>query len=97
LHVYIASFNTAPSTELCIRSLLRYAGLPLQLTVGDSSTRDGSRAMLERFERKGLLRLEVAPQGRAHADWLDGWVITCPDRYALFVDSDMEFLQYGAV
>jgi hypothetical protein len=51
--------------------------------------------MLRDFERQGLLKLQVAPGGRKHADWLDMWLAECATPWALFVDSDIEFLDSG--
>lgn len=94
VHSFTASLNTAPDTELCIRTM-RCTAPGLELTVGDCGSTDGSVEMLRRFERSGWLSLEVAPGGREHAAWLDHWVATSPARYALFVDSDVEFLRPG--
>ncbi len=93
--VYVATLNTKAATELCIRTIRRYAGHPFELVVGDSGSTDGSLDRLRRFERSGWLRLEVAAEGRRHAEWLDHWLGSCPNRYAVFVDSDMEFLRGG--
>lgn len=93
--VYIPSLNTAAATELCIRSLRRFAGRPFTLHVGDCGSTDGTLALLRQWESSGRLRLEVAPGGRFHADWLDHWLATCTDTYAVFVDSDIEFLRPG--
>lgn len=91
--VYVASFNTAEATELCIRSARRYAGRTFSLHVGDCGSTDGSLAVLRRFETRGWLTIEVAASGRFHADWLDHWLAECTDKYAVFVDSDIEFLR----
>jgi hypothetical protein len=88
---YIANLNTARVTELCIRSMRHLAGMPFQLVVGDCGSTDGSLPMLERFQQRGWLELQVAPRGRGHADWLAGWMRSCTTRYALFSDSDVEF------
>ena len=93
--VHVASFNTAPVTELCIRSMRHYAGHPFELVVGDAGSTDGSVAMLRGFATRGWLELEEAPGGRRHAEWLDRWVERCPTRYAVFCDSDVEFLGAG--
>jgi glycosyltransferase involved in cell wall biosynthesis len=95
VRVHVASINTAAVTELCIRSMRRLAGAPFELVVGDCGSTDGSIEMLERFAADGWLELEVAPGGRRHAAWLDQWFAACPTRYALFVDSDVEFLRAG--
>jgi hypothetical protein len=93
--VHVASCNTAAVTELCIRSMRHYAGHPFALVVGDSGSTDGSLPMLHRFAERGWLRLEEAPGGRKHAEWLDRWVERCSTRFALFCDSDVEFLGDG--
>ena len=95
VRMYVASLNTAAATELTLRTIRKYAGYPFDLFVGDSGSKDRSLKMLRRFERAGWLELEVAPRLRRHAEWLDQWVATCPTRYAVFVDSDMEFLRPG--
>jgi glycosyltransferase involved in cell wall biosynthesis len=93
--VHVASYNTAAATELCVRSARHYAGHPFELVVGDGGSTDGSVAKLTDFARRGWLRLEEAPEGRKHAEWLDHWVQTCATRYAVFCDSDVEFLGLG--
>lgn len=91
--VHVASLNTARVTELCIRSMRHYAGRAFDLVVGDAGSTDGSLAMLRGFEARGWLELEVAEGGRKHAEWLDLWIARCPTRYAVFSDSDVEYLQ----
>ena len=93
--VHVASLNTARVTELCIRSMRHYAGHAFQLVVGDAGSSDGSIEMLRGFESRGWLELEVAEGGRKHAEWLDLWLARCPTRYAVFSDSDVEYLQAG--
>ena len=88
---YIANLNTARATELCIRSMREFSGDDFALVVGDCGSTDGSLRMLERFASYGWLELQIAPNGRTHADWLDRWLQNCPTRYALFSDSDVEF------
>jgi len=88
---YIANLNTARVTELCIRSMRQFSGDSFSLVVGDCGSTDGSLRMLERFANEGWLELQIAPNGRTHADWLDRWLQQCPTRYALFSDSDVEF------
>jgi glycosyltransferase involved in cell wall biosynthesis len=95
VRVHFASFNTAAVTELCVRTMHRQAGLPFELVVGDCGSTDGSLELLRRFERDGWLTLEVAPGGRPHAAWLDDWFARCDRRYAVFCDSDVEFLRSG--
>ena len=68
-----------------------FAGMDFDLVVGDCGSTDGSIAMLERFQARGWLELRIAPNGRAHSEWLDRWLRECPTRYALFSDSDVEF------
>ena len=95
VQIHVASINTRAATELCIRTVHQFAGHPFRLTVGDCGSIDGSIEMLQDFQRQSLLTLEVAPGGRRHADWLDGWLAGCQSRWALFIDSDMEFLAEG--
>jgi glycosyltransferase involved in cell wall biosynthesis len=95
VRVHFASINTAAVTELCIRTMRELAGYPFELVVGDCGSTDGSIEMLQDFERRGWLQLEIAPDGRRHPDWLDGWLETCPTRYAVFCDSDIQFRQSG--
>jgi hypothetical protein len=95
VHVYVASYNTAASTELCIRSMHGLAGLPFSLTVGDSASTDGSLEMLGQMEHDGWLTVESTTERRGHADWLDSWMQSCNERFAVFVDSDVEFTQAG--
>jgi hypothetical protein len=89
--VYIASFNTAQNTELCIRSLHRFADHPFSLTVGDSGSFDGSAELLLALQRAGWLQLELSPRKRTHAEWLDEWLSRCETRWAALIDSDIEF------
>lgn len=91
VHLYVASFNTAASTELCIRSIHRYVARPFALTVGDSGSSDGSLEMLRDFEQRGWLTLDLAPGGRKHAAWLDHWIKTTEADRVVFIDSDVEF------
>lgn len=91
--VHVANFNTKRVTELCIRSMRHYAGRPFDLVVGDAGSTDGSQALLQGFADRGWLDLEVAPGGRKHAEWLDQWLASCPTRFCVFSDSDVEYLQ----
>ncbi len=93
--VHVASINTRFATELCIRTMRQFAGHPFRLFVGDCGSTDGSIDMLRSFEARGWLDLEVAPNGRMHAEWLDKWLRECSTRYAVFVDSDIEFFEPG--
>jgi hypothetical protein len=93
--VYVASFQTCAATELCVRSIHEYAGLPLALTVGDSGSTDGSLEMLQGLRSRGWLELEVAVGGRQHADWIDDWLSRSAADFAVFVDSDVEFRRHG--
>jgi glycosyltransferase involved in cell wall biosynthesis len=95
VRVYFASINTAAVTELCVRTMRHFAGYPFDLVVGDCGSTDGSLDMLERFRRRDWLQLEIAPDGRRHPEWLDGWFATCPTRYAVFCDSDVQFRGEG--
>lgn len=89
--VHVATLNTAHVTELCIRSMRRHAGRPFDLIVGDAGSTDGSIPMLRAWEALGWLTLEQAIEGRNHADWIDGWLESCPSRFAVFSDSDVEY------
>ncbi len=89
--VHVATLNTAHVTELCIRSMRRHAGRSFDLVVGDAGSTDGSVPMLRAWEALGWLTLEQAIEGRNHADWIDGWLATCPSRFAVFSDSDVEY------
>jgi hypothetical protein len=93
--VHVASLDTKHVTELCIRSMRHYAGRSFDLVVGDAGSTDGSLTMLRRFEERGWLTLEVAAGGRKHAEWLDLWLSRCPTRFAVFSDSDVEYLRGG--
>jgi glycosyltransferase involved in cell wall biosynthesis len=95
VRVYFASINTAAVTELCVRTMRQFADYPFELVVGDCGSTDGSLEMLRSFERRHWLQLEVAPDGRRHPDWLDGWFATCPTRYVVFCDSDIQFRRAG--
>ena len=95
VRVCVASFNTSPATELCIRSMRHFAGHPFELTVGDAGSTDGSLEMLRTFEARGWLTLEVAHDGRRHGDWLTEWHRRAAGEYLVFVDSDVEFLRHG--
>ena len=89
--VHVATLNTAHATELCVRTIRRYAGMPFELVVGDGGSSDDSVPMLRAWESLGWLRLEEAPDGRSHAEWIDHWIATCTSRYAVFSDSDVEY------
>lgn len=95
VQVYVASLNTKAATELCLRSMRHYAGHDFDLMVGDGGSTDGSLDLLRGFESRGWLTLDVAPGGRKHWEWIDQWIVECPARFAVFVDSDVEFLQPG--
>ena len=89
--VCVASLNTAEVTELCIRSLRKFAGAPMNLQIGDCGSTDGSLEMLRGFETEGWLSLEVAEGGRQHGEWLDQWLTSCTTRFLVFSDSDVEY------
>ncbi len=93
--VHVATLNTAHVTELCIRSMRQTAGHPFDLVVGDAGSTDGSVATLRAWEALGWLKLEEAAGGRTHADWIDGWVASCPTRFVVFSDSDVEYRESG--
>lgn len=93
--VHVATLNTAHVTELCIRSMRQFAGRSFDLVVGDAGSTDGSLPMLRAWESLGWLRLTEVSGGRSHADWIDGWIATCPTRYAVFSDSDVEYREDG--
>jgi glycosyltransferase involved in cell wall biosynthesis len=93
--VHVASLDTREVTELCIRSLREHAGMALDLVVGDCGSTDGSLEMLERMRDGGWLRLEVAPEGRRHPEWLDRWLAACSTRFLVFSDSDVEYREPG--
>ncbi len=95
VRIHVASANTNPVTELCIRTIHRHAGYPFELVVGDGASQDGSLEMLRRLDAQGWLRLEEASGWRQHSDWLDDWLARCTRRYAVFVDSDVAFLRDG--
>jgi hypothetical protein len=92
---YVASLNTRRATELCIRSMREFAGVDFELVIGDCGSTDGSLRMLQQLEQRDWLTLQVAPHGRRHHEWLQGWLDTCPTRYALFSDSDVEYRVHG--
>ena len=95
VRVHVASANTRPVTELCVRSMRRFAGRDFDLVVGDGGSLDGSIRMLRRLERAGFLELEVSSWWQQHTEWLDGWLATCEARYCVFSDSDVEFRAHG--
>jgi glycosyltransferase involved in cell wall biosynthesis len=90
--VCIASVNTAWNTELCLRSLqVREAGHSFRVVVGDCGSTDRTLPMLVRMARRGVVDdIELAPRGRTHATWIDHWLSTCPTRYMVLLDSDVE-------
>ena len=90
---HVASYNTRELTELCLRSMRQYAGIPFRVTVGDSASSDGSVEMLEEFERREWIDIQRAR--RSHSEWLDFWLATCTEDLAVFIDSDVEFLRFG--
>ena len=95
VRVYSATINTATCIELCVRTARRTAGMDFDLVVGDGGSTDGSLETLRRFEDRGWLTLEIAPEGRRHSQWLNRWLADCPAQFAVFVDSDMRFRREG--
>lgn len=95
IRVHVASINTRHATELCVRSAREFAGCPFELVVGDGGSSDCSLNMLRQLEGRGWLQLEVARDGRGHAEWLEHWLDACEHQYAVFVDSDVEFVGKG--
>jgi glycosyltransferase involved in cell wall biosynthesis len=90
--IYIASINTAPATELCIRSISRYTERnSYLLSVGDCGSTDSSLPRLMKMLHDNLIDdVALAPNGRPHGAWLDLWTSTCATRFALMIDSDVE-------
>jgi hypothetical protein len=78
-------------TELAVRTAIGSAGIANRLVVGDAGSTDGSIEMLKAFRDRGLLELQLPGDGRHHSEWLDTWLASCPTRWAVFVDSDVEF------
>lgn len=95
VQVHFASYNTIAVTELTLRTLRGRAGVDHTLLVGDCGSTDGSLALLERLAAEGWCGLEVAPDGRKHAEWLDRWLAAATTRYIVFCDSDVEFRRDG--
>lgn len=95
VRVHVASANTNPVTEFCIRTIHRYAGHPFELHIGDVGSGDGSVPMLCDLAANGWITLEIAEGWRQHAEWLDKWLLTCDRRFAVFVDSDVAFRREG--
>jgi hypothetical protein len=96
VRAHLASLDTSAATELCLRTLRGRAGVDeLAITVGDCGSTDGSLDMLDEFVLAGVIRLEVAADGRRHAEWLDHWYASCDARWCLFSDSDVEYRRDG--
>lgn len=95
VEICFASLNTKRASELCLLSMRARAQHPFHLKVGDCGSNDGSIEMFQRYEQRGRLALEVAPNGRTHAQWLNHWFCATECRYLVFCDSDIEFLQAG--
>ncbi|MHB8328240.1 MAG: glycosyltransferase [Acidimicrobiales bacterium] len=93
--IHVASAQTNPVTELCIRTIHRFAGYPFQLHIGDVGSGDGSVEMLRELSNRGWITLEISLGWRQHAEWLDQWLANCDVRFAVFVDSDVAFLKEG--
>lgn len=95
VRVYVTNNDLAEATELCVRSLRRFAGHPFELTVGDGGSTDGSLDLLRDMEERGWLSLEVDEGRPVHAEWLDRWIGECDAELAVFAHNDMEFLAEG--
>jgi hypothetical protein len=91
--VCIASYNTRNATEVAIRRVLAQRDVTVQVHVGDSGSTDGSLVMLQRFADRGLIDLQIAPQGRSHGEWLDDWTARLGTPFTAFVDSDLFLLR----
>lgn len=89
----IASYNTRNATEVAIRRVLAQRDVTVQVHVGDSGSTDGSLVMLQRFADRGLIDLQIAPQGRSHGEWLDDWTARLGTPFTAFVDSDLFLLR----
>jgi glycosyltransferase involved in cell wall biosynthesis len=89
--IAIASLNTRRFTELAVRTAVVRAGCTVRVVIGDSGSTDGTLAMLERLGSRYLDRVERAPSGRTHGEWLDHWIATLDGEFVVFVDSDVEF------
>lgn len=85
----IASYNTRHATEVAIRRALAQRDVAVHVQVGDSGSTDGSLVMLQRFAERGLINLQIAPQGRSHGEWLDDWTANVDRPFTAFVDSDL--------
>ena len=95
VNIYIASINTARSTELCVRSIIRNTPRSsITINIGDCGSTDSTLPRLMKMLRKGLIDdIVIEPRGRSHGSWLDLWTNTCPTQYAAIVDSDIEILK----
>jgi hypothetical protein len=93
--VFVASLNTVDALELAVRSATRLSDHSFDLIIGDSGSTDGSLELIRRLEAEGIVSDHEVVPGRPHWEWLDHWRQSCPTRYAVFVDSDVQFLAPG--
>lgn len=93
----IASYNTRRATEVAIRRVLVQRDVKVHVHVGDSGSADGSLVMLQRFADRGLINLQIAPQGRSHGEWLDDWTGRIDAPFTAFVDSDLFLRRRGTL
>ena len=95
--VCIASFNTRRATEVAIRRVLAQRDVEVEIRVGDAGSEDGSVRMLQDFADRGRIRLQNAPEGRSHGEWLDDWTADVETPFTAFVDSDLFLLRGGTL
>src|SRR3954471_18738938 len=93
--VAIASINTNHFTELAIRTAVRRAGRDVSVIVGDGGSTDGTLKMLNRLSPRLVDKVELQPDGKSHAEWLDHWVATVEEEFVVFVESDVVLLRDG--
>jgi hypothetical protein len=51
--------------------------------------------LIRQLAEEGVVDGYEVAAGRKHWEWLDHWRQTCETRYAVFVDSDVQFLRLG--